>query len=276
MCSFIDLGFQGARYTWNNNRDNDTNIQGRLNRVLATSAWLDYFPMYTVSHFMGSISDHLALVVNTNTGQGVQRWKKVVRRFEEKWATLPACEDIIRDSWQQRTSRGSPMFLLCHKISRCRMALLDWSHEAFGDISPQLQHKFTAIEALHVDNYKGQHNSQIRTLCDEVNLLLHQDELHWQQRSHEVWLAAGDKNTKFFHQRVKQRKGKNTMKGILDSNGTSCDNEGQMGDIAINYFEGMFSRSTDLEWEATVGSIDRVVTLEMNRHLLAPFTAIEV
>jgi hypothetical protein len=86
MCFFIDLRFQGPRYTWNNNRDNDANIQGRLDRVLATSAWLDYFPMYTVSHFMGSISDHLALVVNTNTGQGVQRRKKVVRRFEEKWA----------------------------------------------------------------------------------------------------------------------------------------------------------------------------------------------
>ncbi|GMY17900.1 putative ribonuclease h protein [Fagus crenata] len=49
-----------------------------------------------------------------------------------------------------------------------------------------------------------------------------------------------------------------------------------MGDIAVNYFEGMFSRSTDLEWEATVGFIDRVVTPEMNRHLLAPFTAIEL
>ena len=28
MCSFIDLGFHGAPYTWNNNRDNEANIQG--------------------------------------------------------------------------------------------------------------------------------------------------------------------------------------------------------------------------------------------------------
>ncbi|GMY13495.1 pentatricopeptide repeat-containing protein At1g08070, chloroplastic-like [Fagus crenata] len=91
---------------------NGKRVRSRLDRGLATSTWLDYFPMYTVSHFMGSISDHLALVVNTATCQGMKRRRKVVRRFEEKWATLPVCEDIIRNSWQQQTSRGSPMFLL--------------------------------------------------------------------------------------------------------------------------------------------------------------------
>jgi hypothetical protein len=40
----VDLGYRGASYTWNNNRDDEANIQGRLDRALATSAWLDWFP----------------------------------------------------------------------------------------------------------------------------------------------------------------------------------------------------------------------------------------
>ena len=205
-CAFIAFGFQGASYTWNNNRDDEANIQGRLDRALATSPWLDFFPTYIVTHCPSSISDHLAIVVNTAPIAGFRRQRKVLRRFEEKWATLLACEEVIRGSWQQQTSMGIPTYVLCQKLSKCRMALTDWSKESFGDLSTRIQHKLTAIEALHTDNYRGQHNPQLRLLREEVNLLLHQDELHWHQRSLE------DKNTKFFHQRAKQRRGKNTMK----------------------------------------------------------------
>ena len=38
---------------------------------------------------------------------------------------------------------------------------------------------------------------------------------------------------KFFHQRAKQRRGKNTIKGIFDSNGTWCVEEGRMGEVVV-------------------------------------------
>ena len=99
-CALVDLGYQGAQYTWNNNRDDEANIQGCLDRALATSTWLDLFPMYTVTHCPSSISDHLALMIDTAPTARPTRRQKAVRRFEEKWATLPACEKVIRSSWQ--------------------------------------------------------------------------------------------------------------------------------------------------------------------------------
>ncbi len=66
------------------------------------------------------------------------------------------------------------------------------------------------------------------------------------------------------------------MKGILDSSGTWCVEEGRMGEVAVQYFEAMFSTSSGLEWEDTVSAIDRVVTSDMNCLLTAPFTALEV
>uniref|UniRef100_A0A2N9HCL8 Reverse transcriptase domain-containing protein n=1 Tax=Fagus sylvatica TaxID=28930 RepID=A0A2N9HCL8_FAGSY len=272
----VDLGYRGANYTWNNNRDDKENIQGRLDRALATSAWMDWFPNYNVTHCPGSVSDHLALVVITKAKPAVQRRQKWVKRFEEKWATHPACEEIIRSSWNQQAAVGSPMFQLCHKLSWCRKALVDWSRGIFGAINLQIDHKMAALEALHEDNHGGKHNLQIRALQDEVNLLLHQDELHWRQRSREIWLKAGDRNTKYFHQKAKQRRGKNIIRGMLDSNGQWCEDEQGMGAIAVQYFNDIFSSSAGLEVEDTVRVLDRVITSDMNCQLLAPFTAVEI
>ncbi len=94
-CKLVDLGYQGASYTWNNNRDTSVNVQGRLDRAMATAQWLDFFPRYSVAHSPGSISDHLVVVVSTHLGVGTHRRKKFVRRFKEQWATNPACEKII-------------------------------------------------------------------------------------------------------------------------------------------------------------------------------------
>uniref|UniRef100_A0A2N9FDP4 Reverse transcriptase domain-containing protein n=1 Tax=Fagus sylvatica TaxID=28930 RepID=A0A2N9FDP4_FAGSY len=275
-CNLVDLGFQGAKYTWTNNRDDDANIQGRLDRALATAPWLDFFPRYSVSHFSVSVSDHLELVVSTVSGTFTSRRKKIVRRFEEKWATNPDCEKLIQESWMQPVNVGSPMVQLCQKISRCRTALIDWSREVFEVNSLQVNHKIEALEALHEDNHGGRHNHQIKRLRDEVNLLLHQDELHWRQRSREIWLAAGDKNTRYFHQKAKQRKGKNMVKGLLDSNGEWCEKETRVSAMVVQYFEDIFSASTGLEVENTVRCIPSVVMPDMNRQLLSQFTAVEV
>ncbi|GMY22458.1 hypothetical protein FCV25MIE_17699 [Fagus crenata] len=224
----------------------------------------------------GSVSDHLALVVSIVAGTSIRRIKKFVRRFEEKWATNPDCEKLIQESWRQPVSVGSPMFQLCQKISRCRMALIDWNREVFEVNSLQVNHTLEALEALHTDNHGGRHNHQIKILRDEVNMLLHQDEIHWRQRSREVWLAAGDKNTRYFHQKAKQRRGKNMVKGLLDSNGVWCEEETRVGAMAVQYFEDIFSASTVSEVENTVRCIPSVVTAAMNRQLLSQFTALEI
>jgi hypothetical protein len=45
--------------------------------------------------------------------------------------------------------------------------------------------------------------------------LLDQEEIMWRQRSRVQWLAAGDKNTRFFHFRASQRRKKNRIAELV-------------------------------------------------------------
>ncbi|GMY17800.1 hypothetical protein FCV25MIE_13039, partial [Fagus crenata] len=168
------------------------------------------------------------------------------------------------------------MFMLCQKITQCRKALFDWSRVAFDNGVSRTNALVEMVEVLQQDNAQGQHNQCIRELRQEVNTLLLQDEIYWRQRSRESWLTAGDRNTKFFHQRAKQRKGRNLIKGIMDSNGIWWENEAHMGNVAIDYFNDIFSANPSMEMDDTIHVVDCVVNEDMNQQLLSPFTALEI
>lgn len=49
VCGFVDLGFQGLPWIWDN-RQEDHNIKVRLDRGLATTGFLDLFKYIKVWH----------------------------------------------------------------------------------------------------------------------------------------------------------------------------------------------------------------------------------
>lgn len=96
------------------------------------------------------------------------------------------------------------MARLFEKIKRCKFALVDWSRNTFGLSKPQLQEKQKLLEELCLQN-RAQNLRSIKILKAEITSIIHQDELFWRQRSQSIWLPAGDKNTKYFHNRASQR-----------------------------------------------------------------------
>ena len=74
----------------------------------------------------------------------------------------------------------------------------------FGNTRTCLEEKQATLMDLSNIEY-GSNLAQINTLREEINELLHQEEVFWRQRSRAIWLPVGDKNTKFFHKRASQR-----------------------------------------------------------------------
>ena len=122
----------------------------------------------------------------------------------------------------------------------------------------------------------GEILDKINEVQREINDLLHHKEVFWHQRSRSIWLPVGDKNTKYFHQRASQRRKKNTIEGLHDSNGVWCTNTGEIAVIAEAYYKGLFIASTELSMEDVLTSVDSVVTEEMARSLTCSYIEEEV
>ncbi|XP_023875930.1 uncharacterized protein LOC111988373 [Quercus suber] len=274
-CGLADLGFQGYRYTWRNGRHRDDFVEQRLDRFCASEEWRELYPQAKVLHTLATYSDHDPILLTTEP-HGLHHHRRTkIQRFEEKWVAHPECEVRIRTSWAQGQPIGSPMFCLFEKIKRCRMDLVAWSKATFGNTQDRLNAKQGELEELRAAGF-GENLDRINEVRREINDLLHYEEVFWRQRSRSIWLLAGDKNTKYFHQRASQRRRKNTIEGLHDTNGVWCTNTRQIATIAKAYYKGLFTASTDLNMEGVLTSMDSVVTEEMARSLTRSYTKEEV
>jgi hypothetical protein len=110
----------------------------------------------------------------------------------------------------------------------------------------------------------------------QIENTLEKEEMFWVQRARANWLKQGDRNTNYFHNFASKRKKQNTIKSLVDENGVRHEDRDAMCGLVHNYFVSLFtSENVDPDEEALV-DVPRRVTDDMNRGLMAPFTAEEV
>jgi len=112
----------------------------------------------------------------------------------------------------------------------------------------------------------------------ETNLdeLLKQEELWWDQRAKAHWFKNGDLNTKYFHQKSSQRKRKNTITNIQDHSGTTWQDNTKLHSIFLDYFQNIFDSSYDYFDNTIYDVVNNMISTQDYNFLNTPFTALEV
>ena len=78
----------------------------------------------------------------------------------------------------------------------------------------------------------------------ELDDLLLKQEIFWAQRSRISWLKNVDKNTEFFHSKATQRRRRNYIQGVKNSNGDWVEEVEDISQVAIDYIETLFIAGT--------------------------------
>ena len=120
------------------------------------------------------------------------------------------------------------------------------------------------------------HGEEIRRVQRELNSWLDLEEVMWKQRSRNLYLEAGDRNTRFFHVKASTRHQKNLMEGLEDSSGSWQASPEVVEAIVLDYFSSLFTSSNPTEIGRITDSVQAVVSEPMNQLLSRDFQASEV
>jgi hypothetical protein len=208
------------------------------------------------------------------TEQARQQYRKPFR-FEEMWTSEAGCEQTIVNSWKTKKS-GVLMYQVWDKIHTCKKSLQVWSRQSFGNVKQQIKETKKQLKQAEAESMQGKDHPNFYSIQKKLYALLNKEERMWRQRSRANWLKAGDQNTRYFHYRATQRRRRNYINWIRDSNGSWTTCPSQVPSHFVNSYSKLFTTSLPNQIEQVVDGIPQVVTPEMNKLLTRDFGAIEV
>ncbi|KAL5555846.1 hypothetical protein UlMin_038082 [Ulmus minor] len=209
--------------------------------MLGNSGWSDLFPNSIVHHLRLWGSDHRPLLIEVLKDGEVSSLGKSLRKgrfhFEEAWADEPEYRDTILKHWREQTAGN------------------------LDEVAPNYTSKSIAFN--QVDRVLSSANWRTHQRLErELEALKYKEERYWQQRSKDLWLKSGDRNSKFFHRKASTRRAKNSIEGMFDSNEKWCEDKESIAHIAESYFTNLFSSSSphsldmDLQLDGPFGAED--------------------
>lgn len=160
------------------------------------------------------------------------------------------------------------------KIVRSK-ALLNWSNNNVENIPRAVTKKKSELNSI-LENIGTSSDMKALTKCKkELESLTIQEETHWRQRSKDLWLKEGDRNSKYFHQAASNRKRNNTIRGITDSHNNWVEDD-NIETVFVDYFNNLFKGSATTNMEHVVNLIKHKIPDNMIVNLTLPYTEMEL
>jgi hypothetical protein len=159
-------------------------------------------------------------------------------KYEAHWGLNKECKEIVKQVWRRKFTHEDKWHNFNNKVQHCKGQLKRWQRINLRGV----EQKITLInkEISKLQGIEGLPNKELlKQLQTEVNSLLTQEDLNWRQRSKELWLKCGDRNTKFFQACATQRKRKNFIHKIKDGRGRLWENGEGVENAFAEYYANL-------------------------------------
>ena len=112
------------------------------------------------------------------------------------WETYGDLKDTIANGWS-----GPPCMTVEEmrlKLSAMSKNLEAWGRDTFGSGRKEIKTLQQELKRLRDDPLRVAPNHAELKTNEKLIELFHREEIMWRQRARVQWLAAGDKNTRFY------------------------------------------------------------------------------
>ena len=129
------------------------------------------------------------------------------------------------------------------RIGNTKRDLQEWNKSCFRlchNRLTQLRDRLAAVQNLPLSEDRSSEESELQGAIEQV---LEQLDNIWRQKSRELWLSHGDRNTKFFHALTVIRMRRSFIWGLKDGDGSLQRGRNQMASSIKEKFLHIFSPS---------------------------------
>ncbi|KAI9110475.1 hypothetical protein K1719_018341 [Acacia pycnantha] len=212
-------------------------------------------------------SDHHALIIDCCYQE--TKGNKTFQ-FEAIWTEHENFLPVVREGWREVEGEVEDKVMdLARRLKACQQKLWAWSKQEFphfrGVIS-QLRHKLN-------DCYKGQMTEETlvaaEDLIRQIEETWRKEESYWWQRSRVSWLTCGDKNTKFFHNVVIQRRLRNKILRLKNDSGEWMEERGDIHKAFSDFYGKLFRTGGTRDMDQALSYVKKVITETDNCLLMA-------
>ena len=272
-----EIELSGRKFTWANAMPNPT--YEKLDRVLASVAWEQKFPVVTVQALSRGISDHTPLLLDS--GGATYSGNKNVFSFEMAWFEREGFLDLVAREWAKDVGGRSAIERWQNKIRHLRSFLRGWAKHLGGVYKVEKERLLSLIQTLDIKaetmvllptELHIKHEAEMR-----LKDLLREEELKWALRAKVRKVVQGDANTQFFHMIANGKHRKKRIFQLEQDEGTIVGQD-NLKTYITEYYKRLFGPPEEscvsLD-ESRVSDIPQLTSVE-NDVLTAPFSEKEV
>ncbi|WMV30203.1 hypothetical protein MTR67_023588 [Solanum verrucosum] len=266
-CGLMDLGFNGPRFTWSNQRGINFRIWKRLDRAMVNDRWLQIMPHTNITHLPSVGSDHCPLLMEMNV-----RPENHIKyfRFLNCWADQPAFVETVTNCWN-RPIEGHPMWTFHQKMKRLASTLSAWSKMQFGDIYAKVkdyEERVRVAEEDLIHNNTEEQRTKLHGINAEYIKFMKLEDSILKQKTQLQWFKEGDGNSKYFHALIRGRRRRLFIHKILKDNDEWVQGDYHIAQAACEHFQNIFTGEEKLIDEIPMDYIPRMVTQEQNDRMM--------
>jgi hypothetical protein len=240
VCKLMDIGAMGPKFTWRGPLyHGGQRIYERLDRALCNSHWRLLFPDGYVKVLPRmDFSDHHPILISPKEVPHPIAPRQF--RFESAWLLEKTYLNMMKQSWNQDNSMSA-------NLNNVEQGIKRWKFQSIDHIlykKKELMARINGVQrTMQVEHNSGRLKRLEQKLQNELNDILHKEELMWFQRSRAKWLIDGDRNTRYYHLKTVNRRKKNNITMLKDSNGNWVEDIDQIRHLVNEYYINLFDES---------------------------------
>ncbi|KAL1126471.1 hypothetical protein V6Z11_A13G113600 [Gossypium hirsutum] len=158
------------------------------------------------------------------------------------WLHHQNFSDFVKENWSFDGNMTNAIVGFTDKLKSCNKCV-------YGHINQrkrQLMHKLAKTQlALDLSSFKSLFHQEI-LIREELDNVLHHEEMLWKQKSRCEWLTLGDRNTSYFHRRTVQRRNFNKITALRDTDGDWIFDPEILKTEAVRFFQKLYGENPGL------------------------------